>query len=290
MPRRIQTIREYSLGSSPLLFTGSVGYAEHEYFNVTVRRSFVVSDVSAAIASVPAELTHLWGDRVALRVFGGDNNLDDYLQNLLRRGVDGLCVRSAEEGYEYTEEERTMLLLASQGCGHLYGAQGDIRWNMALSPTVQVWDGATKKRVAQSVALELLRQKSVSVRLIAALRGVAVPYEDGPYFDFEVSAIEIFVTQTPPNIDSVEDRSDEETHASAIRSDDDYTSAPISRENEEGPAGAQKESGDERGECDERHQQDDFEERNDSCDVLTTLLEQQTRLAQQIDLLKTRKK
>ena len=193
--RRIQTLRDYCLGTAPLLFTESTGHAE---MNTSAwrRRSFVVTDVSAALTSVPAELAHLWGDRVALRVFGSDC-LDDSLQSLLRRGVDGLCERSAEEGYEYTDEERTMLLLASQGCGHLYGEQGEFRWNVALSPTVQAWDGATKKRVAQSVALELLRQTSVSVRLIVALRGVAVPYEDGPYFDFEVSAIEVSVPRTP---------------------------------------------------------------------------------------------
>ena len=182
---------------------------EYEYYPSREGRRFSVTGVLASRVSPPAELRHMWRDRDALCVTGHGTEamdaLDDNLQRILERVVSGVVQQSDAEGYAYDEQEVNILRISARGCGHLYGDDDVLRWTVALSPSVQVWDRSTGRRLRRNETMGSMTNRRVPVRLIVALRGVAVPYEDGPYFDFEVVAIE--VEKTAPGPTAEEERS-----------------------------------------------------------------------------------
>lgn len=182
---------------------------EYEYYPSREGRRFSVTGVLASRVSPPTELRHMWRDRDALCVTGhgteATDALDDNLQRILERVVSGVVQQSDAEGYAYDEQEVNILRISARGCGHLYGDDDVLRWTVALSPSVQVWDRSTGRRLRRNETMGSMTNRRVPVRLIVALRGVAVPYEDGPYFDFEVVAIE--VEKTAPGPTAEEERS-----------------------------------------------------------------------------------
>ena len=98
-----------------------------------------------------------------------------------------------------TPEDAHVLRMSARGCGHS-DQTGGIAWVVPVARDVQVWSSSTGRRIRRSDMTRHLRMGrggdeegtgGPAIRLIVVLRGVGLPKNDGPIFDFEVEALEI---------------------------------------------------------------------------------------------------
>lgn len=195
MASRIQTLATFANKEACVSLDHSRAMGDYELYPTTERHNyFSVSDVTVRLSEPLDELRHLWRGRQALCISGVDDKasdeLDSDLQAMLDRCIRGVLAQSAAEGYTYGNTERDILRMSTHGCGHLVGLAGDLRWVVAMTEHTQVWDGRTGRRSSLQAAARAL-EASVPARLIISLCGIAVPFNDGPYCDFEVNAIEL---------------------------------------------------------------------------------------------------
>lgn len=217
-PRSVPSFSHVANDAAPLpLRVAESSPPETEEYVIHPTLRFAVRNAQLVLADRPDRAGPWWDSgpragRVGVILSGTTmettDELDNNILSLLGRGVRGVIALAREHGYEYTERDEHLLRMSAAGCGEV-SAPGDVAddddddeaashddavsvyWHLGMSPKTQVWSRRTGRRVLTPSVLDRPRP----VRAIVRLRSLVVPFNDGPFFDYEIEAVELQDTE-----------------------------------------------------------------------------------------------
>jgi hypothetical protein len=174
------------------------------------------------------------------------------LDFLLYKGIKSIAEKSKHDGYEYSDREIRLLKMASIGCGT--EVNGELEWELILSEKLQIWSKKTRKSFT---SLTEVLSTNFPIRIIISLKSLVIPHDDGPFFEFVATHLEL--------LDDEEELEVEEEEVEEEESDDDED------DNED------------------NNNEDNNEEDMDDTELLRSIMEQQQKLQRRLEKLSKKK-